>query len=39
MLKVGICDDEPLIIEVMQRIILEIADKNAWEINIRCFQS
>ena len=39
MLKVGICDDEPLIIEVMRRIILEIADKNAWEINIRCFES
>ena len=39
MLRVGICDDEPLIIEVMRRIILEIADKNAWEINIRCFES
>ena len=39
MLRVGICDDEPLIIEALQRIILEIADKNDWEINISCFES
>lgn len=39
MLRVGICDDEPLIIEALQRIILEIAEKNGWEINISCFES
>ena len=39
MLKIGICDDEPLIIEALQRKILEIADKNEWEINISCFES
>lgn len=39
MLKIGICDDEPLIIEALQRKILEIADKNGWEINISCFES
>ena len=39
MLRVGICDDEPLIIEALQRIILEIADTNGWEISISCFES
>ena len=39
MLRVGICDDEPLIIEALRRIILEIADKNGWEISISCFES
>ena len=39
MLRVGICDDEPLIIEALQRTILEIADKNGWEISISCFES
>ena len=39
MLRVGICDDEPLIIEALQRTILEIADTNGWEISISCFES
>ena len=39
MLRVGICDDEPLIIEALRRIILEIADKNGWGISISCFES
>lgn len=39
MLRVGICDDEPLITETLQRTILEIADKNGWEISISCFES
>lgn len=39
MLRVGICDDEPLIIETLQRTILEIADKNGWEISISSFGS
>ena len=39
MLRVGICDDEPLIIEALQRTILEIADKNGWGISISCFES
>lgn len=39
MLKVGICDDEPLIIEALRRIILDIADKNGWKISISCFES
>lgn len=39
MLRVGICDDEPLIIEALRRSILEIADTNGWEISISCFES
>ncbi len=39
MLKIGICDDEQLIIEALRRIILQISDKNGWEISISCFDS
>lgn len=39
MLPVGICDDEPLIIEALRRIILEIADKNGWDISVSCYES
>lgn len=39
MLKIGICDDESLIIEALHRKILEIADKNGWDISVSCYDS
>lgn len=39
MLRVGICDDEPLIIEALQEKVLKIADKNGWDINVSCYES
>ena len=39
MLRVGICDDEPLVAEALKRNILEIADRNGWNINVSYYES
>lgn len=39
MLRVGICDDEPLVAGVLKRNILEIADRNGWNINVSYYES
>ena len=39
MLRVGICDDEELIIDALDSIIQEIVSKNGWKIAISHYQS
>lgn len=39
MLRVGICDDELLITEVLQEKILRIAYKYKWDISVSCFNA
>lgn len=39
MLRIGICDDEPYVIEVLSKKIQEVRDRNDWNISISSYTS
>lgn len=39
MVKVGLCDDEEIILNSLKRIVSYCADKNHWEIELFCYVS